>query len=153
MTSDEQLPSEISDDNILPHAIRRGPPAQSKRTTIHLFRIRKLQSEIHWALYVPSAHRPPLEPAWFDAMEANVKEWKLTAPPGVGFCSNEWLDLCYHMTMTLLYRPSPNHPSPPRIALKKALDGSASTMRVYKDMYRMGRINFSGSTQSSSLTQ
>lgn len=138
-----QLPSNMDDSLLLPNEILNGQPAQSKLTAIHLIHIRKIQSKIHAKLYVPSGASDPPTPDWFREIEHTLDVWKTTAPAGTGFCSDEWLDLCHHMTVTLLHRPSPGNPSPPRDALKKALDGSASTMRVYKEMYRKGRIDFS----------
>jgi hypothetical protein len=80
---------------------------------------------------------------WFDTVVNRLDEWRATYPSPTGFVSTEWLDLNYHMTLTLVFRPTPANPNPGRQATKKALHSSSATMRVYKEMYRKGRINYS----------
>jgi hypothetical protein len=75
-------------------------------------------------------------------MQSAIDAWGDDRPPGTGFCSDEWLSLCFHQTITLLHRPSPGNPSPSRESLDKALKGSSATMKLYKDVYRTGQMNF-----------
>lgn len=75
-------------------------------------------------------------------MQRSIEEWYCSRPAGTGFCSDEWLTLCYHQTVTLLHRPCPGNPQPARESLVKALKGSSATMRLYKEVYRKGRSHF-----------
>lgn len=122
-----------------------------KLSALHHVRIRRLQSEIQDRLYrLPDSDPPAAEPwteydTWIQAMSRRIREWRASAPPGTGFCSKIWLDLNYHITITLLHRPSPRNPKPSREALITARQGASGVMRTYKEMLKAGRINWSES--------
>ncbi len=63
---------------------RRASP--SKLTAVHVFRIRRLQSEIIFTLYASGRRRRP-SPEWMDEMQRSIEEWYAQRPKGTGFCS------------------------------------------------------------------
>lgn len=126
-----------------------GPAYPSKLTAIHVFRIRRLQSEVIFGLYASGRRETPTLD-WFNDRQRSIDEWNSTRPRGFGFCSNEWLELCYHQTVTLLHRPCPGNPQPTRESLVRALQGSNATMRLYKEIYRKGLSSFGTSFSSDS---
>lgn len=127
---------------ITSNGIAPGSPSARKLTALHLFRIRRLQSEIIHRLYASGLKEQPGQ-EWFTRTQSAIEEWQAAKPEGRGFCSDEFLSLCYHQTTTLLHRPSPGNPSPSRESLSIALKGSSAAMRLYKDMYRNGDMTFS----------
>lgn len=50
------------------------------------------------------------------------------------------LDLKYHHTIMLLYRPSPLIPQPSALALRFCFESAMETIRIYSDMYRNGSM-------------
>lgn len=75
-------------------------------------------------------------------MTSRIRDWRASAGGGVGFCSRIWLDLNYHITLTLLNRPAPRNPKPSREGLIIARQGASGVMRTYKEMMKAGRINW-----------
>ena len=136
-----QFPSDQEDALITELDMPTGFKSPTKLTSIHIFRLRRLQSEIIFVMYASGQKSRPA-PDWIEAMQMSIERWNRERPPGVGFCSEEWLNLCYHQTVTLLHRPCPGNPTPSRESLVKALKGSSATMRLYKEIYRTGRISF-----------
>ncbi|KJE05887.1 hypothetical protein I311_00023 [Cryptococcus gattii NT-10] len=137
-----QFPSDLDDSLITIDGLLPGPPSPSKQTAIHLFRIRKLQSSIIFRLYASGQTMRNPTNEWLADIQHSIEEWNDQKPRGRGFCSDEWLLLCYHQTTTLLHRPCPGNPTPSRDSLGKVLQGSSATMRLYKEVYRNGRISF-----------
>lgn len=84
--------------------------------------------------------RPTIQ--WFNDQQKSIDKWNESRPPGCGVCSDEWMELCYHQTVTLLHRPCPGNPQPTRESLVRALQGSNATMRLYKEIYRKGLSDF-----------
>jgi hypothetical protein len=136
-----QYPSDRNDTLISKHGVADGLPEPSKLTAIHVFRIRRLQSEVIFGLYASGRRdRPTIQ--WFNDRQQSIDLWNDSRPPGCGFCSDEWMELCYHQTVTLLHRPCPGNPQPARESLVRALQGSNATMRLYKEIYRKGLSDF-----------
>lgn len=128
--------------------IESASPA--KLTAIHHVRIRRLQSEIQETLYCPEQRRsldgigiqtPPLE--WFVSIKERLTQWRRGAPAPVGFCSTTWFHLNYHITLTLLNRPSPRNPHPSKESLRITRQAASAVMRTYKEMLKTGRVNWS----------
>jgi len=114
-----------------------------KLATRHHIRIRRLQSEIHERLYSAAPLEEPPSKSWFDSVISRLNQWREDWPTPTSFVSEEWLNLNYHMTVTLLLRPTAGNPNPDRSQTQTALDSSSQVMRFYKDMFRKGRINYS----------
>ena len=117
----------------------------SKLATRHHIRIRRLQSEVHNRLYSAAVPDEPPPQTWFDSVQSRLDQWREDWPAPTSFVSEEWLNLNYHMTVTLLLRPTAANPNPDRSQTQTALDSSSQVMRFYKDMFRKGRINYSRS--------
>lgn len=145
-SSDELLTS-LSPSNAFESTLTH-PASSVKASALHHVRIRRLQSEIQERLYrLPqntngTSDIDPDHIPWSQRKGQQVAEWRSAAPPATGFCSTTWLDLNYHVTLTLLYRPSPRNPKPSKEELIMARKGASGVMRTYKEMFRSGRINF-----------
>lgn len=139
-----QLPSLVDDQYFEGNpAYDPNLPSPSKTATRHHIRIRRLQSEIHNRLYSAAIPEEPPANSWFDSVQSRLDQWREDWPAPTSFVSEEWLNLNYHMTVTLLLRPTAANPNPDRSQTQKALDSSSQVMRFYKDMFRKGRINYS----------
>lgn len=62
-----------------------------------------------------------------------------TASP---FITRDWIDLNHNLTISLLFRPSPNNPRPDSFGLQQAFMASGRAMKIYKSMHRSCTINF-----------
>ncbi|KAJ9478074.1 C6 transcription factor [Pseudozyma hubeiensis] len=62
-----------------------------------------------------------------------------TATP---FITRDWIDLNHNLTISLLFRPSPNNPRPDSFGLQQAFMASGRAMKIYKSMHRSSTINF-----------
>ncbi len=58
------------------------------------------------------------------------------------FVNGEWIDLTYNLTVSLLFRPSPNNPRPDSNGLQQAFTASGLAMKIYRSMHRSSTINF-----------
>jgi len=148
----DTLESQEANDTVTDDVARQEPDMNSstKATALHHVRIRRLQSEIQDRLYCPIYHlgaddvsdqTPPIE--WFTAITQRLVTWRRQAPAPIGFCSDTWFDLNYHITLTLLNRPSPRNPKPTKESLRVTRQASSAVMRSYKEMLKTGRVNWS----------
>ncbi|SPO23344.1 related to PPR1 - Zinc finger transcription factor [Ustilago trichophora] len=62
-----------------------------------------------------------------------------TATP---FITRDWIDLNHNLTISLLFRPSPNNPRPDSHGLQQAFMASGRAMKIYKGIHRSSTINF-----------
>jgi len=103
-----------------------------------------LQADIHDKLATTAASRstpPPGE--WFSAMHGRLQVWHAAHVPLPGdYIDQDWLDLQYSITSTLLYRPSPGNPKPGQESLIQAVQGAGSVIRIYKRLWRAKALNF-----------
>ncbi|KAI3480779.1 hypothetical protein L1887_57046 [Cichorium endivia] len=58
------------------------------------------------------------------------------------FITRDWIDLNHNLTISLLFRPSPNNPRPDSNGLQQAFMASGRAMKIYKSMHRGSTINF-----------
>lgn len=98
---------------------------------------------------------------WQSRMMAKLVEWRseydrirLTPPAGdrpqgegvsstaMPFITRDWIDLTHNLTVSLLFRPSPNNPRPDSHGLQQAFMASGRAMKIYKSMHRNSAINF-----------
>ncbi|KAG7571286.1 hypothetical protein FFLO_00798 [Filobasidium floriforme] len=139
-----ELPSVLDDGYIEGRGDDSQPSrlSPSKLATRHHIRIRRLQSEVHNHLYSAAVPDEPPPKTWFESVQSRLDQWREDWPAPTSFVSEEWLNLNYHMTVTLLLRPTAANPNPDRSQTQTALDSSSQVMRFYKDMFRKGRINY-----------
>ncbi|ORY32023.1 fungal-specific transcription factor domain-domain-containing protein [Naematelia encephala] len=140
-----RFPSLVVDDCISDEGIRDdGQIDWRKKSIIHHIRLRILQSKIHDRLYTFLASQsPPPSQQWFASMEARLEKWRSSYPPDpTGFLNVDWLDINYHLTRCLLFRPNPGNKSPGKPALTSVLVSCSLIMRLYKSMWRRRSINF-----------
>ena len=110
---------------------------------IHRFRLRLLQSEIQERLYSPSASLLAPPPEWYDDVVRRLDDWRASLSVQTGEGSREWLNTKYHLTLLLLYRPSPCQPTPSAKGLADAMSSAGAVMRSFRELHRTGQITYS----------
>lgn len=106
----------VDDRYITPEGVRPGSPSCIKKLiAIHFFKMRLLQAEIRFMLYLNKKPEPTDDNhSWFIEMEAKLKEWKKSVPrddEGSGL-SEVWFEGRLNTMLVFLYRPSPQIPKP-----------------------------------------
>lgn len=74
--------------------------------------------------------------------ELNGSRPDLQASNAAPFVTQDWINLNYHLSASLLFRPSPNNPRPDQNGLRQAFIASGHAMKIYKNMHRNSTINF-----------
>ncbi|KAI9827514.1 MAG: hypothetical protein M1832_004864 [Thelocarpon impressellum] len=125
----------VDDELVAASGILDGPPSPKKLIAIHFFQMRLLQAEIRRKLYQKKRDTPKDDSdPWFPTMEAKVEHWRSSSPynaEGSGH-SNAWFTSKYNTIIVLLYRPSPQIPTPsPRAALV-CFEASAYNIRMQR---------------------
>jgi len=144
------FPIDVDDEYITPNRIRPQPMGRKSSRTIslHMFRIRRLQSEIQQILYqtteVPRRFHS-LE-NWRRDMEARLQHWYDTTPKsqdeaGCGF-NLSFVDLNYQQTRLLLYGlcPAVTLPSPEAFGI--IADSGCKIIKAYRHLHREKSINY-----------
>ncbi|PWN53135.1 hypothetical protein IE53DRAFT_211347 [Violaceomyces palustris] len=140
-----QLPSLLEDRCITSQGIRPGPVCQLKYAHAQHVRLRLLQSEIHRTLYsARSAFATDDKEHWRWAWRTfdRLREWRDSFTYPTPFLTKEWMELQFHITTILLFRPSPRSPHHLPEGLHVALHAAAEMLRLYKVMHRDISINF-----------
>lgn len=106
----------VDDRHITPEGVRPGSPSCIKKLiAIHFFKMRLLQAEIRFMLYLNKKPAPTDDShSWFIEMEAKLNEWKKSVPQndeGSGL-SEVWFEGRLNTMLVFLYRPSPQIPKP-----------------------------------------
>lgn len=106
----------VDDRHITPEGVRLGSPSCIKKLiAIHFFKMRLLQAEIRFMLYLNKKPAPTDDThSWFIEMEAKLNEWKKSVPQndeGSGL-SKVWFEGRLNTMLVFLYRPSPQIPKP-----------------------------------------
>lgn len=106
----------VDDRNITPEGVRPGSPSCIKKLiAIHFFKMRLLQAEIRFMLYLNKKPAPTDDNhSWFIEMEKKLDEWKKSVPrndEGSGL-SKVWFEGRLNTMLVFLYRPSPQIPKP-----------------------------------------
>lgn len=139
-----QLPSEAPDDCIRPTGIDAGDPAVGKIALQYHIRMRRLQAEIYTTLYSEAAttRSPNLE--WIEATQKKIDQWLADCPalPTDSFLNRDWLMLHHHLSVIMLNRPCPGNVTPKADSISRALRTSSLVMRLFRQMFRRGKINF-----------
>jgi hypothetical protein len=136
-----QFPSDLADELITDRGIFPASPSPRKVFALHIFRLRRLQSEIQSRLYATSASCPPSE--WFEDICQRLEVWHEASPKEGSntFLSTLWFTLCYRLTLNQVNRPSPARPSPNEQSMLSCLESSAIIIDNYRKMRREGKVN------------
>lgn len=144
------FPIDVSDEYITPSGIQsEGFGRKSSRTiSLHMFRIRELQSEIQQVLYQTCelTRRFKSIENWRQDMEARLQNWCDTAPKnqsetGCGY-NLSFVDLNYQQTRLLLYGLSPAAPTPTTEAFEIIADSGSKIIKAYRHLHREKKINY-----------
>jgi len=139
-----QYPSTVNDTLISSLGLGEGPLDHMKECGIHHANLRNLQADIHERLTtVAAARAPPPTPEWFDAIQARLEAWRSSYTPVPGeYMNQDWLDLQYSITTTLMCRPSPGNQKPGQQSLISAVQAASNIIKVYKRLWRAKVLNF-----------
>ncbi|UPK93727.1 hypothetical protein LCI18_004662 [Fusarium solani-melongenae] len=119
----------------------------SKRITLHLYRYRRIQSEIRRAL-----HEEPFLPtdsssldAWQQQMHGKIETWYQTTPDGSNLTTEEkdvieTFEVTYNTALFSLYRPSPNIPSPSETQLLVMVQAATKMIHLYRRFFRQHKL-------------
>lgn len=118
----------VDDRHITPEGVLPGSPSCIKKLiAIHFFKMRLLQAEIRFMLYLNKKPAPTDDThPWFIDMEAKLNEWKKSVPQndeGSGL-SEVWFEGRLNTMLVFLYRPSPQIPKPSVRAAKICYNAS-----------------------------
>lgn len=144
------FPLDVDDDLITPSGIRHpAPGTRSSRTiSLHMFRIRQLQSEIQQVLYQTSSvpRQFPTLDIWLHDMSARLTHWHTTAPktPASAGCTFNlsFLDLNYEQTRLLLHGLCPAIPHPSTESFHIIADSGSKIIKSYRHLHREKSINY-----------
>lgn len=108
--------ADVDDCYITPSGVLpRSPPSIKKQIAIHFFKMRLLQAEIRYQLYLKKRPEPRNDTdPWFLEMSAKLKNWRKSVPQndeGSGL-SEVWFEGRLNTMLVFLYRPSPQIPKP-----------------------------------------
>jgi len=145
------FPVDVDDECITISGIRPQPLGRkpSRTISLHMFRIRQLQSEIQQILYQTSEvpRRFQSLEGWRRDMEARLQHWIDTAPKnqgeaGCGY-NLSFIDLNYQQTRLLLYGLCPAVPQPTTEAYEIIADSGSKIIKAYRHLHREKSINYS----------
>lgn len=133
----------------MPTTGRESPsPLKPHFSFVNHVGLRRLQSEIYHYLYAfddvsnPERSDQPAIGEWLRSRLNKLENWRKQYNVATPFVTAQWTELNFHITKTLMFRPSPRIPVPGVSALLEALDSSAQTIRLYKLNWRTFRVNF-----------
>lgn len=132
-----KLPSLVEDRLITVNGISTGPTCQLKVAQVHQVRICRLQAEIHAKLYAPSAGSMGQNLSfWSWNMYDQLRLWRGSLSYPTPMITKEWMELQYHISVVLLFRPAPNRPNPSEESLHVAFHSAGEAMKLIKTMHR-----------------
>ncbi|KAK9366906.1 fungal-specific transcription factor domain-containing protein [Lipomyces kononenkoae] len=145
------FPSDLDDVFITSEGIMKPPedtPPSYKQVAVHIFQIRRLQSEIQTILYERAElpRRFATLKEWQTNMARRLEEWNNTAPKSTKDMNCNFnlyfLDLNYQQTRLLLHGISPAIPRPSVEAFFIIADASEKVIRAYRQLHREKNINY-----------
>jgi len=144
------FPVDVDDEFITANGILPQPLGRKSSRTIslHMFGIRRLQSEIQQILYQTTEipRRFQTLEIWRRDMEARLQHWYDTTPKsqdeaGCGF-NLSFVDLNYQQTRLLLYGLCPAVPLPSPEAFEIIADSGSKIIKAYRHLHREKCINY-----------
>ena len=144
------FPLDVNDERITAAGILPKLPGQvsSRKISLHMFQIRRLQSEIQRVLYqnsqIPRSFQS-LED-WRHDMEGRLQSWAECSPKsqsdaGCGY-NLGFIDLNYQQTRLLLYGLSPAVPVPSQEAFEIIAEAGGNILNTYRHLHRKNSINY-----------
>ncbi|KAI1623940.1 fungal-specific transcription factor domain-containing protein [Exophiala viscosa] len=145
-----KFPSQENDECITPDGINvvdENAP-KPKRVSIHVFRYRRIQSEMQTVLYEnPSVAACPTMDLcrWQEQMHNRIQCWYNDTPRRETLTDRERknlenFELTYHRALLYLYRPSRNIPSPLESSLLAVAEAATHMIRLYPTFFREHRL-------------
>lgn len=133
-----QMPALVEDRLITVNGILTGPTCQLKVAQIQQIRICQLQSEIHSRLYTPGETADTsCQSVWTWHMYDQLRLWRDSFTYATPLVTKEWMELQFHVTIVLLFRPSPKRQNPSsEEGLHVALHSAGEAMKLVKTMHR-----------------
>ena len=126
----------VDDCYITPSGVLSGSPLSIKKLiAIHFFKMRLLQAEIRYKLYLKKRSEPrdDTDP-WFVAMAEKLENWRRSVPQndeGSGL-SEVWFEGRLNTMLVFLYRPSPQIPKPSAKAAEICYKASVYNITMQK---------------------
>ncbi|KAK9461820.1 fungal-specific transcription factor domain-containing protein [Lipomyces oligophaga] len=145
------FPSDLDDVFITSEGIIDPPentPPSYKQVAVHIFQIRRLQSEVQTILYERAElpRRFATLKEWQNNMSRRLEEWHKSAPKSSKDMNCDFnlsfLDLNYQQTRLLLHGISPAIPRPSVEAFFIIADASEQVIRAYRQLHREKNINY-----------
>ncbi|KAK9466780.1 fungal-specific transcription factor domain-containing protein [Lipomyces arxii] len=145
------FPSDLDDVFITTRGITNPPedtPPSYKQVAVHIFQIRRLQSEVQTILYERAElpRRFATLKEWQTNMARRLEEWNNSAPKSAKDMNCNFnlyfLDLNYEQTRLLLHGISPAIPRPSVEAFFIIADASEKVIRAYRQLHREKNINY-----------
>lgn len=121
-------------------------------SSIHLFKLAQLNSEIKYILHSISRKAPPYAYPnipdilqWQNDMIARLERWYEQIPQFTGHWRYMTLlcEIKYHGVAMLLLRPSPAIPTPSIESVKSCYESSISSLRLYDQLYKADMLVYS----------
>uniref|UniRef100_A0A060SYU7 ARAD1A19866p n=1 Tax=Blastobotrys adeninivorans TaxID=409370 RepID=A0A060SYU7_BLAAD len=134
-----EIPALVEDRNITVRGIRPGPTCQLKVAQVLQIQLCQLQSEIHGRLYAASLRMRPNQhdlTTWSWQIFDQLRIWRNSFHYSTPLITKEWVELQFHISIVLLFRPSPNRPTPSDEALHVAFHSAGEALRIIKIMHR-----------------
>lgn len=127
----------VDDLYITPSGVLPGSTHSPKKLiAIHFFKMRLLQAEIRFQLYLKKRLEPKNDnDPWFVTMERKLTDWRSSVPQndeGSGF-SEVWFEGRLNTMLVFLYRPSPQIPNPSVRAANICYKASIYNIQMQKD--------------------
>ncbi|KAK5033616.1 hypothetical protein LTS07_003921 [Exophiala sideris] len=145
-----KFPSQENDECITPDGIGAVDVTapKPKRVSIHVFRYRRIQSEMQTVLYEEQsvAAYPPIDLSrWQKQMHNRIQRWYNDTPRRESLTDRERknlenFELTYDRALLYLYRPSRNIPKPPESSLLAVTDAATHMIRLYPTFFREHRL-------------
>ncbi|KAK9472498.1 fungal-specific transcription factor domain-containing protein [Dipodascopsis tothii] len=145
------FPSELDDVFITTDKIVNPPentPPSYKTVAVHIFQIRRLQSEVQTILYERAElpRRFATLKEWQIQMARRLEDWYASTPKSTEEMNCNFnlyfIDLNYHQTRLLLHGISPAIPRPSVEAFFIISDASEKIIRAYRQLHRERNINY-----------
>ncbi|VUC21236.1 unnamed protein product [Clonostachys rosea] len=141
---DVKFPSEVDDHLITTEGIETTDEklSGSKLVSIHLFKYRRIQSEMREVLNEkpPPPYRPVNVGEWQQRMRDRINMWLETTPRRDRLNARdrtvtETFELTYHAALVYLYCPSPNNPEPSGSQLVAMTQSAIRIIQLYRKFF------------------